>query len=67
MPAAVGRAQDKKFFVRVIECWFNACESDMSKKVNATETLWTWFQLQFCIVYVYEKQCLPVSKNKNFH
>jgi len=30
--AGVGREQDKKLFVRVTECWLNACESEMSKK-----------------------------------
>jgi len=34
------QAQDKKFFVRVVECWFNACEIEMSKKFNATEQWW---------------------------
>jgi len=33
------RARDKKLFVRVTECWHNACESDISKKLNATENL----------------------------
>ena len=32
-----GRARDKKFFVRVTECWPSACESKMNKKFNATE------------------------------
>jgi len=34
------RERVKKFFVLVTECWLNACESDMSKKLNATEGLW---------------------------
>jgi len=33
-------ARDKMFFVRIIECWLNAYESDMSQKFNATENLW---------------------------
>jgi len=39
MRGGAGRAGDKKFFVRVTECWPYACESDMSKKFNATESL----------------------------
>jgi len=35
-----GQAWDKKFFVKVTECWLNTCESDMSKQINATESLW---------------------------
>ena len=35
-----GRAQDKNLFGPVTECWPNACESDMSKKVSATQSLW---------------------------
>ena len=35
-----GRARDKKFFVRVTECWLNACESDMNNKINAKRSLW---------------------------
>jgi len=34
-----GRERVKKFFVRVNECWPNACESDMDEKFNATESL----------------------------
>jgi len=39
VPIFTGRALDKKSFVRVTECWPNACESDMSKKFNATQSL----------------------------
>ena len=35
-----GRVRDKKFFVRATGCWLNACENDVSKKFNATESLW---------------------------
>jgi len=35
-----GAGRDKKFFVRVTECWPNACESDVGKKFSATESLW---------------------------
>ena len=31
-------ARNKKFFVRVTECWLSACE--WAKKVNATQNLW---------------------------
>ena len=35
-----GRERDKKFFVRVTECWLYGRESDTTKKFNATESLW---------------------------
>jgi len=33
-------ARGKTFFMRVTECWSNACESDTSNKCKATESLW---------------------------
>ena len=38
IPAFTGRAPDKKSFVWVSESWLNVCESDMGKKINATES-----------------------------
>jgi len=35
-----GAERDKKSFVRVTEFWLNACQSDMSKRFGATESLW---------------------------
>jgi len=35
-----GRARDKKLFVRVTECLLNACEIDMCKNNNATQSMW---------------------------
>jgi len=32
--------RDMKFFVQVTQCLLNARESDMSKKFNATQSLW---------------------------
>jgi len=39
-PLVTGLGWDKKLFVLVTERWPNECESDMSKKVNAIESLW---------------------------
>jgi len=52
-----GRAEDKNFFVGVSECWLNACESDMCKKLNATKGLWYEGVKQLC-----QPKCLTGPK-----